>query len=261
MPDLVRCMFSDTAAGGVASVRWFADLSPRDLNSTAAALLAGESAGHVQVFVIGGNGNYLAESYSPNGTRIKFCGHGALAAAWVLLNGHESNTETLQFSNADRSWQARRSGDDAADIELTYERPALQNCAVPDFAALALGLAPVFAAKAGGAQDYFIFELADADSLRALQPDFAAINAATERAVIATAREAAAGFVFRYFAPQYGNPEDAATGSAAVQLAAYWSARLQVECLTARQLSPQGAEMRLGCHGDAVDLAARVGYR
>jgi len=69
------------------------------------------------------------------------------------------------------------------------------------------------------------------------------------------------GCVFRYFAPQYGPPEDAATGSAAVQLAAYWALQLNVDHFKAHQLSPQGAWMQLRLQGgDTVELAARIRY-
>ena len=56
-------------------------------------------------------------------------------------------------------------------------------------------------------------------------------------------------------------PEDAATGSAAVQLAAFWLSRLARERFTAVQLSPQGARLQLACGVDSVDLMARVAYR
>lgn len=260
-PHLIRCMYSDTAAGGMADVHWLAGVSVDELQAIPTALFANTTFDHVQVFVAGGNGRYLAESYSPQGDRIQFCGHGALAAACVAFHEHEPDAESLHFSNADRDWQARRSDADATGITLIYKRPAPLACAVPESVAAALGAQPLAAAEAGGPTDYLILELADAGSLRALQPDFVALSAASDRAWIVTARDAALGFVFRYFAPQYDNPEDAATGSAAVQLAAYWAPRLQAEQLSVRQLSAQGAVMQVRCTPAAVELAARVGYR
>ena len=104
----------------------------------------------------------------------------------------------------------------------------------------------------------------DRDAVEMLQPDHAAIAAATRRALIVTAwspEKSGPACVFRYFAPQYGNPEDPATGSAAVQLAAFWALRRGVTRLSAAQLSDEGAYVRLGCNAGTVDLAARVGYR
>jgi predicted PhzF superfamily epimerase YddE/YHI9 len=134
---------------------------------------------------------------------------------------------------------------------------------VPEFAAKVLGVSPLACAEAGGPADYLIVELPDADAVRELQPDFAGLSAATQRAVIVTAvaeHSGHPGCVFRYFAPRYGTSEDAATGSAAVQLAAFWSPRLAGPRFQARQLSLQGAEMWLACNGNVVELTARVGY-
>jgi predicted PhzF superfamily epimerase YddE/YHI9 len=258
-------MFSDTAAGSVARVHWLADTAPAELVATAEALFAEQRPDHVQVFVAGNNGRYVAESYTPDGTRILFCGHGALCAAYAVFQEYETDATRLDFSNADHNWQARRSAPGSSDINfiysLIYKHPELNACAVPDFAAEVLGVQPQAAAVVGGDAGYLIVELDDVAAVRAVQPDFAALVAAPQRALIVTAKDTTNAAVFRYFAPQYGNPEDAATGSAAVQLAAYWLSPSQSEQWTLRQLSPQGAEMQVACRNGAVDLAARVGYR
>jgi predicted PhzF superfamily epimerase YddE/YHI9 len=133
---------------------------------------------------------------------------------------------------------------------------------VPDFAEKCLRKKPVAAATVGSANDYLILELADANAVRLAEPDIAAMTAASRRAFIVTARtdDTEPACVFRYFAPQYGAPEDDATGSAAVQLAAYWAPRMAATRFPARQLSAGGATMVLSCQGDTVELAAHVGY-
>ena len=264
--SLVRCMYdAGEAVGGIAGVHWLADVVPDELIATAGALVAGQGTNDcVQVFVAGGDGRYVAESFSPAGRRIRFCGHGALAAAWVVFDQHEPAATLLEFANAVQSWQARRSVSELSDITLTYPQPSVADCAVPEFAAKVLGVQPLRAATAGGSSGYLILQLADADTVRTLQPDYSAITVATDRALIVTARDqftGGSGCVFRYFAPQYGTPEDAATGSAAVQLAAFWAPRLQSKNFSALQLSPEGAWLQLRCEAGSVDLAARVGYR
>ena len=253
------------AVGGIAGVNWLADVAPDELITTAEALVASQDMTDcVQVFVTGGDGRYVVESFSPAGRRIRFCGHGALSAAWVVFDQYEPAATLLEFANAEQRWQARRSAAALSDITLTYPQPLVVDCAVPEFAANVLGVQPLGAATVGGSSGYLILQLADADSVRTLQPDYSAITAATDRALIVTARDRFAGgpgCVFRYFAPQYGTPEDAATGSAAVQLAAFWSPRLQRKSFSALQLSPEGARLQLGCEAGSVDLAARVGYR
>jgi predicted PhzF superfamily epimerase YddE/YHI9 len=257
-------------SGGLANVHWLADVSSNELQAITETIFeSGELGDCTQVFVAGNNGRYVVESYTPQGGRIQFCGLGALAAARVVVDSHAQNAAVLEFANAEQGWQARQAiaGDtDSAAINnltLIYKRPSPADCAIPKFAKSALGVQPLAAATVGGSSDYWVLEVADRSALQAMQPDFSAITAATERAVIVTAKASYAdgpGIVFRYFAPQYGTPEDTATGSAAVQLAAYWSQRVQREQFTAEQLSPQGAWLQLGCSEDSVDLTARVEY-
>ncbi len=251
-------MHGEGAAGGNADVHWLGAADAAGMEAAAAQLFATNVCDHAQVLLTGSAGHYSAESYTIAGTRIRFCGHGALAAAWVACTELEPAAASLDFHNADRFWQARRTGTDR--ITLVYSRPRPQDCAVPDFAAAALGRQPLAAATVGGPAGYLILTLPDAAAVQTLQPDVAAIVAATQCAVIATA-PVGDGFVFRYFAPQYDTPEDPATGSAAVQLAAFWQPRLQVEKMQVRQLSHHGAAMEVACRGDTVELTARVGYR
>jgi predicted PhzF superfamily epimerase YddE/YHI9 len=260
------------AVGGHANVYWLPEVSPDSLLAEAESILAAYSASqHTAVLLAGAAGHYVAESFSPAGARIQFCGHGALAAAWLVLNEREPLAQSVAFTNKERSWQARRSESLQPDmcIALLYSRPSSVACAVPEFALRCFGSQPLAAAMAGAATDYLIVEMNSAQTVQNLQPDFALLTVATDRALIATARAShftnadannQPGCVFRYFAPQYGAPEDGATGSAAVQLAAYWSPRVSPGSLALRQLSPQGAVMRVACHADTVELLARVGY-
>jgi predicted PhzF superfamily epimerase YddE/YHI9 len=271
----MRCMHTTAPdSGGLANVHWLTNVSPNGLSNelqvAAESLFAsGEVIDCTQVFVAGEDGRYVAESFTPQGGRIKFCGLGALAAARVVFDQHKLKAAVLEFSNLEQSWQARQSASDsdiaATDsITLTYKRPSPTDCAVPAFVAPVLGVQPLTAAKVGGPTGYMLLEVADASALQVVEPDFSALTAATERALIVTAKAMhpdGPGIAFRYFAPQYGTPEDAATGSAAVQLAAFWSSRLARERFTAVQMSPQGAWLQLGCSSDSVDLTAPVEYR
>ena len=67
MPVLVRCMHDKNGefAGGLAEFCVGEGESPSK---------------HVRVVVSGDDGRYNAESYSAANQRIRFCGHGALAA-------------------------------------------------------------------------------------------------------------------------------------------------------------------------------------
>jgi len=266
-PVKLRCMHSSDAAvslaGGCAQV-W--RLPEEGFDAAAVAAMAASISDCVAVFIAGSAGRYRVESFDPDGNAIRFCGHGALAAALHVYSEFESDAPELDFFNHFHQWKARRPDSADADITLVYKLPELTRCRVPTFAHEVLGAAPVKAADVGGAEDYLVVEFASPDHVRDLAPDFDAFSAVTRRAIIATARagdpgnRSQKGIVFRYFAPQYGQHEDAATGSAAVQLGAYWAEAYGAAGFSARQLSAGGARMQVVCRSGAVELSARVAY-
>ena len=275
---LVRCMHNlNPHSGGLANVHFIEGISGTELLSSAEVFFAGDATcDNTQVFVAGDGTHYVAESFNSDGNPIRHPAvllHDdqvtvALAAAHVVFDQLAADTEdetVLEFSNAEQNWQARLasagSANDVCEVTLTYSKPSPVECPVPEFTAAILDVEPIAAATVGGDSSYLVLELADSSALKALQPDFGALIVATQRALIVTAKSKGADgssdavggsstIVFRYFAPQYGSPEDAATGSAAVQLAAYWSSRLQRKRFNALQLSLKGAWLQLGCDVD-----------
>lgn len=93
----------------------------------------------------------------------------------------------------------------------------------------------------------------NAEQIKQLRPDVAAI-ATLNTAVIATAPGDDSDFVSRYFAPNFGIPEEPVTGSIHCALIPYWSARLKKERLHARQLSARGGELFCENRGDRVGV-------
>lgn len=88
---------------------------------------------------------------------------------------------------------------------------------------------------------YLIAVLESEGAVGNAQPELHALCQLSQRALIITApAKHSCNFVLRYFAPQYGNNEDQATGSANVVVAPYWFKRLKLRELTSRQLSQNG---------------------
>jgi predicted PhzF superfamily epimerase YddE/YHI9 len=246
-----------TVRGEVAEVCWLGEVTAAELAGIGAARAAVTA--NTSVFVGAYPTGYRAESFSPGGEPIRFCGHGALAAALYVFEHAAPAAQELGFSSAAQTWHAYRVDGDT--IRLAYARPKLRPLPVPDFAAGCIGETPIAAAESGDADDYLLLELPDVAAVRSARPRPAAIERHTRRALIVTAADSdAPGVVFRYFAPQYGEPESGASGSGGVQLGAYWAARFGTERFRARQLSPAGALMWLRCHEDKVELTGRVGY-
>jgi predicted PhzF superfamily epimerase YddE/YHI9 len=101
-----------------------------------------------------------------------------------------------------------------------------------------------------------LVELGDAESVRALEPDLAAIAALAPRGVMVTAAGDRPGIdcVSRFFGPNVGIPEDPATGSAHCALAVWWGERLGRHQLVGEQASRRGAVLHMTRRGERVEL-------
>jgi predicted PhzF superfamily epimerase YddE/YHI9 len=117
-----------------------------------------------------------------------------------------------------------------------------------DSVAAALGGVEIVDAFVG---EYANVVLEDETTVRALTPDFAALNAAIRGprqgclAVTAPADEGKPyDFVSRFFCPGVGIDEDPVTGSAFADLAPYWCDRFDLESVVGFQASRRGGYMR-----------------
>ena len=183
------------------------------------------------------------------GVAIHFCGHGLLASAWVW---GRQGWPPGEVKTAATSYRVSTGAGGQTWLHCpritstpTTRPPPLHWFNVP----------PMASAQAGGGHGYWILRWPDGFDLRFLRPDLRAISL-TRRAVIATARARQNQVTLRYFAPQYGNPEDSVTGSACVVLADYW----QQPQLTLRQCSPRGGlvEAQLESHSIAISGAVSL---
>jgi len=188
---------------------------------------------------------------------VKLCGHATLAAAHILWEqGLLAPDREARFKTLSGRLTARRDGD---LIELDFPaRPPLPGS--PDWAEAlvgALGIRPVHIAMS--AEDV-LFEAADEEAVRAVQPDPAALRVLPARGVIVTSRSSDAryDFVSRFFAPAVGVDEDPVTGSSHTVLVPYWAGRLGRKTFTAFQASARGGVLRLRLEGDRVRIAGRA---
>lgn len=195
-----------------------------------------------------------AEFYE-SGQSILRCGSGTLAAAHVLIRelgmGDISSLDTEDGPLALRQegewlgYSARGLPlNESADVELWREiinQPILSCWSV------------------GDERDYCLVELADETAVAKLAVNLDALGKSSQRALIVTARAGAPwDYVLRYFAPQHGKPEDAATGSANLQVADFWRQRLHKNRLRGRQLSSEGGEFLLEFAKDRLWVMGRA---
>ncbi len=186
---------------------------------------------------------------------VDLCGHATLASAFALWHaGAATRGQPIRFSTRSGVLTATLSDD---GIELDFPLKTEQPATVPAGLAEALGVEPIYV---GRNQFDYLVEVASADLLRQMSPDFARLGAVESRGTIVTARsdDPRYDFLSRFFAPQAGIPEDPVTGSAHCCLAGYWGGRLQKTTLVGYQASPRGGTVRVTLAGDRVLLGGHA---
>lgn len=193
------------------------------------------------------------------GAEVKLCGHATLATAFTLwARGVVETGSEIRFNTLSGWLTCRQQGDwGVMDFPAKPVTPAMEPAELPAGLLEALGCAPLAVGHNG--MDYLV-EVATADVVRGLTPNFTALAAIPVRGVIVTSLSAdrSADFVSRFFAPAVGVNEDPVTGSAHCALGPYWSAKLGKTEMVGRQLSARGGVVRVKVRGDRVDLAGQA---
>lgn len=187
---------------------------------------------------------------------VDLCGHATLASGHALWeSGRAPAGRRLRFRT--------RSGVLAADplttgeIELDFPAKEATRCDPPPGLLDALGVGAVAVAR--NSFDYLV-ELASADQLYALRPDFRQLASVECRGVIVTAPSDRPDYNFlsRFFAPASGIDEDPVTGSAHCCLAGWWGDKLGLDHMTGYQASPRGGVVRVIRRAGRVALIGRA---
>ncbi|MCC7143107.1 MAG: PhzF family phenazine biosynthesis protein [Candidatus Eisenbacteria bacterium] len=200
--------------------------------------------------------DYELRWFTPK-VEVDLCGHATLASAHVLWQSGRARGDSIAFHTRSGVLTAARRTD---AIELDF--PALERRkADPPVGLLgALGLSR--ALFVGANQHDYLVEVESAETVRALQPDFARLREVTGavRGVIVTARsdEQRRDIISRFFAPGAGIDEDPVTGSAHCALAPYWAPKLGKNEIRAYQASERGGELLVTLRGDRVTLLGKA---
>jgi len=186
-------------------------------------------------------------------SEVALCGHATLASAFVLFSYQKWPEEHIRF-------QTRKSGelmvtkrDDLFEMDFPA-RPAYAQ-APPAGLNEALRVTPQ--EVLGSAEDLLVV-LDSERTVKAVQPDFFALEHVACRGIIITARGDRSDFVSRFFAPRVGIPEDPVTGSAHCVLVPYWAGVLRKNDFHAFQVSKRGGELFCKHAGDRVKISGRA---
>ena len=236
-------LFSGNPAAVCPLEDWFDDAT---LQSVAAENNLAETA-----FFVKTGGDWDLRWFTPT-TEVDLCGHATLASAFVVFEFLQQDADSVVF--------ATRSGDltvtrERGRLELDFPAIPAAPCDAP--AALLDGLRGSPSEVRRGSNYMAVFETA-AD-VAALDPDLTTLAKLHPCGVIATAPGTGeADFVSRFFAPSYGVPADAVTGSAHCTLTPFWSQRLGRTRLVAHQISARGGVLYCEDRGQRVGIAGEA---
>ena len=199
-------------------------------------------------FLVPEGGDYRLRWFTPT-VEVPLCGHATLASAAAVMERLEPGRDKVIFHTASGPLTVNRTnGGYVMDFPARPSEPV----ATPPGLAQALGVVPV---EVLSDTFNFIALLENAQLVRELAPDIAAIARMDRSGVVVTAPgDETYDFVSRYFAPAKGIPEDPVTGGAHCALAPYWSKRLGKATFRAYQASRRGGEITCRLAGDRVEL-------
>ncbi|WP_075352411.1 PhzF family phenazine biosynthesis protein [Algoriphagus marinus] len=181
---------------------------------------------------------------------IDLCGHATLASAfWMFESGWAQPDHSIRFETLSGELIVKKTGD-----QLEMDFPL-----IPTFEEIHPFFKESFMGKrifrSAQLRKNWIFELASADEVENLKPDFDLIAKNSEEGIIVTATGKDSFDIYsRFFGPNVGVPEDPVTGFAHCALMDYWSRHTGKFQLKAYQASKRGGELHLEKHDDRVIL-------
>ena len=201
------------------------------------------------------DGDFDLRWFTP-ANEARLCGHATLATGHLVLGRLRPSADVARFHTLSGLLTVARGADGALVMDLPAGDP--QPCTAPAGLTEALGVTP----EATFDGRYLMAVLPDAETVRAVKPDFGAILRLGVYAICITApgtgADADVHFVSRLFAPRAGIDEDPVTGSAHCQLMPYWTRRLGAKRLRARQVSRRTGELQCTLKGERVELVGHA---
>jgi PhzF family phenazine biosynthesis protein len=199
-----------------------------------------------------GGGRFELRWFTPT-VEVDLCGHATLASAHVLWETRALAVDTpARFETRSGVLTATRAG---GEVELDFPADEVTPADADPGLLDALDVADAVASRG---RIGWVLELAGADAVRAVRPDFARLAAFDIAVLTSPSDDPAHDFVSRCFGPKFGIDEDPVTGSAHCALGPYWAKRIGKRELTGYQASARGGVVRVRVDGDRTALAGRA---
>lgn len=207
-------------------------------------------------FLLKQDRHYNLRWFTPT-TEVPLCGHATLASAHVLwTEGYASTGQELKFATKSGMLTAKYQDD---WIELNF--PVNRSQDIPPITKLGDALGVPLKTVLYNSLGYLV-EVATAQQVRQLQPNFTLLKQLPISNVIVTSKAESNSeydFVSRFFCPGLGIDEDPVTGAAHCCLAPYWRDRLHQDRFLAYQASSRGGVVKINYDGgDRVSLLGQA---
>ena len=167
---------------------------------------------------------------------VKLCGHATLASAFVLFDVFGMESDSITFDSLSGPLGVTKTN---GLITLDFPAQQPEQCAIPKELVAGLGINPTECYRN---EDYLAVFNSEKD-VSSITPNHDYLKQLDLRGVIATAPSSKYDFVVRFFAPNFGIPEDPVTGSAQTQLIPFWSEKLDRITLHSKQISARGGKL------------------
>ncbi|MFF1612180.1 PhzF family phenazine biosynthesis protein [Amycolatopsis sp. NPDC058278] len=197
-------------------------------------------------FVVTGTAGPKSLRWFTPAVEVALCGHATLAVTHVLGGEQTYTTKSGELrASAENGW---------VEMDFPSDPPHPTD---DDLSGILPGVDIEYTGR--GVENLFAV-VADAKTVRALEPDLEQLKHTWTGRLLVTARDTAGDndYVSRFFAPGVGIDEDPVTGSAHCILSPYWSGRLGSTELTGEQASRRGGIVRTRQDGDRVHLAGQA---
>lgn len=227
-------------------------LLPKSLPDTVLQTIAKQNNLPVTAFLSQNNDVFVVRWFTPD-YELEMCGHGALAAAYVIFHYLEPTWQKVQLQSRSESLLLERNHDFIvlALIAKLLEVAHIENKIEP---ALEIKVEAIYQSQ----HERCIVILQSEIQVKQLTPNISMLKQLPYRGITVTAPGDQVDFVSRTFYPNKNMVEDAVTGAVHSWLVPYWAKRLGKTKLHARQLSSRGGELICQYQADRVLIAGRA---
>lgn len=185
---------------------------------------------------------------------IDLCGHGAIAAGFILFTYIKKEADIIKFNHPSYPVLTIKRIKKLYQLELPIKNvsPLPNNRLYED--AVGIKLEELYQYN----NERILIVLNSKNEIAKLNPSLQNLRKISHRGIIVTAKGDNSDFVYRVFYPGKSLYEDQATGSAHCYLIPYWAHKLDKKSFHAQQLSRRGGEMWANLMNDKILLSGQA---